>query len=505
MLTRRTHFPLVAEGRRLAATRTGISLREINRLAISDVQGIYRIEGSPGAWKFPPDFHVVGRGYDLYGHYAYSGSCKGQIFDWRYASGATPFGQFQIPNGITATAQNVTDVKTHSGDSALQIQTSLSQSMTVSGGFLSMFTATVKAGIAEAELRKSRRSYSIVQMFCGFNRYAFDPKSAAVRKLMTPEFRLALDRYAPEDLFSAYGTHFPVEVVTGGRLDYCCSTRVLEYHSTSSVSASAKASLDVGIGKIGLGGSSDVAKMISSFESASDEQLITYGGSPEKAAMIGGTGSQAELRARFMAWLETVPHNLAFINFGSPDCLRGIWTLCDDPARRSQLESAATEYLKKRDAQNRLEADRIVDIVIVTGNNAGIAAPQGYEKISYDLNKGAGGDYIYACVRKEPVNVIKYQCISPVADLKVVIGDSASVATPPGYEKIPVDLNRGAGGKYIYLCKRMGLPGVPDGGLRDLTVVGGSNANVVPPYGYRRIDADLNKGAGGLYIYFCLI
>jgi hypothetical protein len=505
MPARRTHFPLVTEGQTIATDRPGVSLREINRRAFLDFLNNYKMEGIPRDWKFSPDFDVVGRGYDLYGHYAYSGSCKGKIFDWRYASGATPYGQFQVPDCVTATAQNITDIKTHSGNSALEIQTSLSRSMTVSGGLLSMFSATINAGIAEIELRKSRRSYSIVQMFCGFNRYAFDPKSAAVRKLMTSEFRLALDRYAPEDLFSAYGTHFPVEVVTGGRLDYCCSTRVFDYHSSSAISVSAKASLDVGIGKIGLGGSSDVAKMVTSFESATEDELLTYGGSPIKAAIIGGTGSQAELRARFVEWLESIPQNLTFINFGSPDCLRGIWTLCDDTSRRNQLETAATEYLKKRDGQNRIEADRIVDVVVVAGNNAGIAAPQGYEKIPYDLNKGAGGDFIYACIRKEPVNVIKYGSIRPVTDLKVVMGDSASVGAPAGYEKVPVDLNRGAGGKYIYLCKCKGQPGVPDGGLRDLTVVGGSHPNIAPPYGYRRIESDLNKGAGGLFIYFCLI
>jgi hypothetical protein len=504
MLARRTHFPLLTKSQPVATDRAGISLREINRRAFRDFINIYKMEGTPTNFNFPPDFYVAGRGYDLYGHYAYSGSCKGQIFDWQYASGSSPFGKYQVPNCVTATAQNITDIKTHLGDSALEIQTSLSRSMSVSGGFLSLFSATVKAGIADTELRKSRRSYSIIQMFFGFNRYAFDPKSATVRKLMTPEFRLALDRYSPEDLFTAYGTHFPIEIVTGGRLDYCCSTRVLDYHSSSAISVSAKASLDAGIGKIGIEGSSDVAKMVASFESASEEQLLTYGGLPTKAD-IGGTGSQAELRARFTAWLESVPQNLAFVNFGSPDSLRGIWTLCDDPARRSQLETAATEYLKKRDSLNRIEADRIVDVVVVAGKNADTAAPQGYEKIPYDLNKGAGGDFIYACIRKEPVNVIKYGNVRPVTDLTVITGDSASIGAPSGFEKIPVDLNRGAGGKYIYLCKRQGQSGVPDGGLRDLTVVGGSHANISPPYGYRRINADLNKGAGGLYIYFCLI
>ena len=38
----------------------------------------------------------------------------------------------------------------------------------------------------------------------------------------------------------------------------------------------------------------------------------------------------------------------------------------------------------------------------------------------------------------------------------VISGSSSSISAPPGYCKIPVDLNTGAGGKYIYFCYRRG-------------------------------------------------
>lgn len=486
-----------------------VSTATIKRIRLNQTLRNYGIAGVLHDWNFPPDLNDLGRGYDIFGNYAYSGSSKGRIFDWRFAPDVTDFGGYSVPTCVSATSPKITESTVHTGNSALEIQTSVSNSVSVSGGYLSLFSGTLTSGITEVELRKSRRAFTIVHVFCGFNRYAFDPASAAVRKLMTSEFKLALDHYEPEDLFRAYGTHFPVEIVTGGRLDYCSSTRVLEYRSDTTIATAAKASLDLVIGSLGGGGSTETHEAAYAFDSSSDSNLLSYGGAPDKSGLIGIGTSQAELQARFADWLQSVPAALSFVKFGAPDCLRGIWTLCSDPQRRSALEAAAGEFLRQRDALNRIEADRLVDVVIAAGGSASVEA-DGYEKIPYDLNKGAGGAYIYACIRKEPVDVIRYGDVRPVVDLAVVWGPSAGIAAPAGFEKIPVDLNQGCGGPFMlgpfmFLCKRFGTPGVPDEGLRDLTVVGGSHPGVPAPYGYRRIEADLNEGVHGEYIYFCMI
>ena len=43
-----------------------------------------------------------------------------------------------------------------------------------------------------------------------------------------------------------------------------------------------------------------------------------------------------------------------------------------------------------------------------------------------------------------------------VTDVQVISGGSANICPPEGYTKIDVDLNAGAGGKYIYLCYQNG-------------------------------------------------
>lgn len=293
--------------------------------------------------------------------------------------------------------------------------------------------------------------------------------------------------------------------MTGGRLDYDTSTKVFDYHASERISVAAEATFKAVIGSASASTSVETQTALTSFERASVTQLLTYGGAPEKAAMIGVGTKPEEKTARYEAWLATVPGQQVFVDFGSPDCLRGIWTLCDDPARREEIESAAAAFLAQRDQLNRIDPDRVVDVVVIAGNNAGIAAPAGYERINYDLNRRSGGAYIYACFRKESADVIAQTGKKPVVDLAVIAGGSSGIAAPAGYEKIPVDLNKGSGGKFIYLCKKFGTAGDGETGLRDITVVGGNHANIAPPYRYKRLGTDLNWGSGGDYIYMCLV
>jgi hypothetical protein len=85
---------------------------------------------------------------------------------------------------------------------------------------------------------------------------------------------------------------------------------------------------------------------------------------------------------------------------------------------------------------------------------------------------------------------------------------AARAQCPAGYQLINADLNAGAGGDYIYLCYKLGEN--PDDAITDffMEFTGGSassttatvshNANNVP---YTRIGRDLNQGAGGEFIY----
>ena len=131
----------------------------------------------------------------------------------------------------------------------------------------------------------------------------------------------------------------------------------------------------------------------------------------------------------------------------------------------------------------------LTNLYVISGETT--PAPSGYQKINYDLNKGAGGDFIYLCYKREREG-------AAINDIAFITGKDSPV--PEGYTKIDFDLNKGAGGDYIYLCYQKGE--VSTKSIVDLKIIVGDNAIV--PNGFRKIPMDLNRGAGGEYIYLCV-
>lgn len=114
----------------------------------------------------------------------------------------------------------------------------------------------------------------------------------------------------------------------------------------------------------------------------------------------------------------------------------------------------------------RLAGRYIVDITVVGGTSSAVKCADGWVKNPQDLNAGAGGQYIYACLlygaRSNALKSIgilnrgqhnESQTLNPWYDpnntrpLKS-FSDGCSRGTI-----VPYDLNKGAGGSYIYFCK----------------------------------------------------
>ncbi|MDA2813889.1 hypothetical protein O4J56_24810 [Nocardiopsis sp. RSe5-2] len=117
-------------------------------------------------------------------------------------------------------------------------------------------------------------------------------------------------------------------------------------------------------------------------------------------------------------------------------------------------------------------------------------APEGWIKITKDLNAGAGGAYLYFAYEHNGQYV-------PITNIYFLL--SRDQEPPPNYIKIPVDLNKGAGGEYIYACYTHDpSEGQP---IQALDVLISGDANPMVPKPWERYDTDLNKGAGGKYVY----
>lgn len=87
-----------------------------------------------------------------------------------------------------------------------------------------------------------------------------------------------------------------------------------------------------------------------------------------------------------------------------------------------------------------------------------------------------------------------------ISDLMILVGDNNNVQAPAGFKRMDQDLNQGAGGKFIYLAYKDTTSGPF---IVDITFVVGDSSSVATPAGYTRLEADLNQGAGGKFIYLC--
>ncbi len=139
-------------------------------------------------------------------------------------------------------------------------------------------------------------------------------------------------------------------------------------------------------------------------------------------------------------------------------------------------------------------SDAITELAVIYGDSSSIQCPAGFTKLEIDLNQGAGGDFIYLCLKRGVG--------APITGLDVSLSRSAISAAdvPEPWIFNGVDLNRNAGGFYVYLSYRKD-PGykdvtndpeaaVPDCRVVTDIIVGSSST---PPSGYVQFPFDLNR------------
>lgn len=188
-----------------------------------------------------------------------------------------------------------------------------------------------------------------------------------------------------------------------------------------------------------------------------------------------------------------------------------------------------TGYEDGRERPTRVKKDKIAKYI--GGGVSNILMPE--EPTSDDPNSGGGGGYSYF------TGVGAYKFVSSVGrnldggdknpglyilDLEISKGSSSSSGAQPGYDKLDIDLNSGAGGKYIYLCfsrKTVESHGWCRPSWADITPVSDITvkawrtfSDAHPPADFCNIpeptnnwfnrwnwECDLNDGSGGRYIY----
>ncbi|MBM7408410.1 MAC/perforin domain-containing protein [Methanococcus maripaludis] len=429
-----------------------------------------------------PGLDALGTGYDVFGEYANPKSVKSKLFDLGPQKEIVVEGKtFLIPEIIryTEVMQGIFDSKF--GKTLKEYSEKLKVSTGVKGNY-GFFQGSITTSFDKSTLQRSEYEYSTVNDDIKKWVIALPSKTdLKVKSMLDSTFSRDLNgKMDPETLFDTYGAYYLHEIIVGARCSYNSSVNKKTLDQSVNVEVAAEMSYKKFVNSISVDEKTQYESQIKEFDSNSSTGTEVLGGKPEYGHYINQSGN-------YDKWIESIIDYPVFSGF-TENSLVPIWELCTNNTRKTELENAFPAYAEKKTMPYSQYC--ITDLSVIESDKGGAAPPYGFKKVDMDLNKGAGGKYIYLCY-KEGLDTT-----TPITDIKVLNGKHAKA--PQGYTKINVDLNHKAGGKYIYLAYSRQTNNDP---IRSVVVVKGKHANA--PYGYEKIDYDLNKGAGGEYLYLC--
>ncbi|KAJ7542805.1 hypothetical protein O6H91_09G012900 [Diphasiastrum complanatum] len=368
--------------------------------------------------------------------------------------------------------------------------TELAASVKLSGNY-GFFSASVDYDFSQSCSNQSDSTYTSVRANVNKWKLRLRDNIQGLRSKVKPSFKQSLATMDAVQLFDTYGTHYLIEGLVGGRADYVATTKTSAFSYDIKISSVAEASYAMTAGAAPQV-STKYRKYVEKFRENSSTRLYAIGGSALSRITDPDT---------YNAWLTSIDTRPVFCGF-THESLRPIWELADSFQRQEILKKATEKYVP-----GRITRPAIVDLEIIVSSNPFENPPYGYTKIGYDLNANAKGKYIFLCYKQQKISVAgSPNDPLPVTNLHVAYGDNEHPYVPPGYTKINKDLNMGCRrGKHMYLCYTKDPSKAAENGLpiRGVRVIGGEKRNIVAPYGFTKIDVDLNMGARGDWIYLC--
>ncbi|PPF86766.1 hypothetical protein C5C03_11700 [Clavibacter michiganensis] len=450
-----------------------------------------------------PGVSLTGSMYDVFGDDATNDSAIFQIFDWSKAEwGTTEINgtEYRIPKLMNAEGVAGSEYVSIYGNTVEEYQQSLAASVAVSGSNM-FFSGSLETQFGSSSMRRSENAFSRVEQVVKLWSIGLPP-SKKLRELLSGSFLEALDGLPAaastseeqaeyKGFLDTWGAFYLSGMLIGGKTLFTSSVNKLTVDRTLSISVTADLSYKSVTGQISNEDKIKYASQLSQFASSSNTVKNAFGGNPALASRV------FDGRVQYDEWSASVAQNPVIVRFDGTRPLTGVWTLCSTPERGKILESYFDDkWAPARSLELSHFPDVVDDLTVVVGNDDQPHVPDGYTKDDYDLNRHAGGKFIYLCWHKVPVSGLRKPKRVLQAMQVIYNGDKV----PDGYSKINVDLNQGAGGDDVFLCMKQGEYGT-DENILDVRVIGGNDSFVPAPYGYKTLPGDLNKGAGGDYVY----
>ena len=337
--------------------------------------------------------------------------------------------------------------------------------------------------------------YGDVKSTCKIQQYQNILTNGVLCNFVTDEFRANTHVMTAQKLFETYGTHLILKFSVGGRLDIEFVTKSHTTKENAQIRQEAQASYLVLTGK----NSTEYKEQFAYFNQDCVYKIIGKGGD------ISMLPSSVEENSQYTSWMSSVERNPTIYEIEE---LVPIWELAEGDLRDSiELEyyKAQTEYMEKQ----LNEMLFITDLRVERRDDANIDMAKADDEVvvkfskeyggeNADCNKNAGGDHIYILYKLGNLQDKK------ITDIRVNYTTfSSHEPCKSGYTHINTDLNDGAGGRFIYLDYKREyntcIPGFHALGVRTTTTALNSHWGIIKDADNKPVD--LNKGAGGDYLY----
>ncbi|MDD4164736.1 MAG: MAC/perforin domain-containing protein [Eubacteriales bacterium] len=410
-------------------------------------------------------------------------------------------------NGITS---NSIDCVTFMSDSTKEYSKSISISANLEGKF--GLTGSFKTSFGmdySSEIKSNQKLITVQSSLFTQRDFIYDTNNEIVGNYATSAFTKDAEKLSPEALIKKYGTHVLKDIFLGGRFDLNYLYTNIENKSDESISASVSASY----GRVSGGATVDIDERRKEVEKNSKLLIRAYGGS-----VVVDPTSIEKAQASYEKWAQGVEDGKITLVDSSE--IVGIWDIVAkmDFANAEAKSKEIEDYFNSRSGEIAAAFKKsasvkmyIASIHVGTGDSEmkakNVLRQQGILEgniINLDLNRSCGGDYIY--VGYKTTNDSTKALTGICADYFNNANSSNIKFDNCDYTIIPIDLNKGAGGKYIYLYYTHDTKaGNPITGIQyqDNNRFENGNAD-----GYEVVRCttdkqglDLNKESGGDYIY----
>ncbi len=281
-----------------------------------------------------------------------------------------------------------------------------------------------------------------------------DLGNQAYKDYLTEGFKSDVKNMSAADLFRKYGTHLPVHYKLGGKVEL--NANFNNRSETKMTEAEIQATVSYGFSSGSANAEKDKKK--TTIQSNSRISCFAQGGS-----YIGGF-SIDDIKYQLPQWRDSVNtdnYNLCGFFDGG---LVPIWELLDpsDP----NVQKLRDEFNAELQAEgsrlagfNPPKGPIITDIMVLSLER-GIEIsdlPPGYEVVkelgkvsnsdpldgAVEFNNGAGGAYIYLFYK---TGWLTDAYAKNIANLRISMAEGKQPPKPNGYDRIPIDINSGAGG-----------------------------------------------------------